>query len=133
MPRPTVLDRRRAGLLAQAVLDLARRSGLADDCGLSPDEQPNLALSRLDAWLCDLKEIRIGDGLHRYGGDAADGASPELGGLVRALDGRFVPPGPSGSPARGRPDVLPTGRNLYPHRPARGADTDRRRDRPSSR
>ena len=28
-------------------------------------------------------------------------------------DGRFVAPGPSGAPTRGRPDVLPTGRNFY--------------------
>ncbi|WP_248322463.1 cobaltochelatase subunit CobN [Caballeronia sp. Sq4a] len=33
--------------------------------------------------------------------------------LKRGLEGRFVPPGPSGSPSRGRPDVLPTGRNFY--------------------
>jgi len=33
--------------------------------------------------------------------------------LARGLAGRFVPPGPSGSPSRGRPDVLPTGRNFY--------------------
>ncbi|CAG4893253.1 cobaltochelatase subunit CobN [Paraburkholderia gardini] len=33
--------------------------------------------------------------------------------LGRGLEGRFVPPGPSGSPSRGRPDVLPTGRNFY--------------------
>src|SRR2546429_1793430 len=33
--------------------------------------------------------------------------------LLRGLQGRFVPPGPSGSPSRGRPDVLPTGRNFY--------------------
>ncbi|MEL7000968.1 MAG: cobaltochelatase subunit CobN, partial [Pseudomonadota bacterium] len=33
--------------------------------------------------------------------------------LLAALDGRFVPPGPSGAPTRGRPDVLPTGRNFY--------------------
>jgi cobalamin biosynthesis Mg chelatase CobN len=37
----------------------------------------------------------------------------ELLQLCRALQGRFVPPGPSGSPSRGRPDVLPTGRNFY--------------------
>ncbi|WP_186223611.1 cobaltochelatase subunit CobN [Burkholderia gladioli] len=37
----------------------------------------------------------------------------ELRHLLRGLDGRFVPPGPSGSPSRGRPDVLPTGRNFY--------------------
>ena len=37
----------------------------------------------------------------------------ELENLKRGLEGRFVPPGPSGSPSRGRPDVLPTGRNFY--------------------
>jgi cobaltochelatase CobN len=37
----------------------------------------------------------------------------ELWGLLAGLDGRFVPPGPSGAPTRGRPDVLPTGRNFY--------------------
>lgn len=39
--------------------------------------------------------------------------SEELRHLRRGLEGRFVPPGPSGSPSRGRPDVLPTGRNFY--------------------
>ena len=34
-------------------------------------------------------------------------------GLLRALDGRFVEPGPAGAPSRGRLDVLPTGRNLF--------------------
>jgi cobaltochelatase CobN len=33
--------------------------------------------------------------------------------LLDALDGRRIPAGPSGSPYRGRTDVLPTGRNLY--------------------
>ena len=37
----------------------------------------------------------------------------ELGGLLNALAGRFVEPGPSGAPSRGRPEVLPTGRNFY--------------------
>jgi cobaltochelatase CobN len=37
----------------------------------------------------------------------------ELHHLMRGLAGRFVPPGPSGAPSRGRPDVLPTGRNFY--------------------
>ncbi|MDO8607823.1 MAG: cobaltochelatase subunit CobN [Phaeospirillum sp.] len=43
---------------------------------------------------------------------AACGAA-ELAGLLLGLAGRFVPPGPSGAPTRGRPDVLPTGRNFY--------------------
>ena len=34
-------------------------------------------------------------------------------GLLTALSGQFVAPGPSGAPTRGRPDTLPTGRNFY--------------------
>ncbi len=37
----------------------------------------------------------------------------EIKALMRGLDGRFIEPGPSGAPTRGRPDVLPTGRNFY--------------------
>ena len=37
----------------------------------------------------------------------------ELGNVLAALNGRHVPSGPSGSPTRGRVDVLPTGRNFY--------------------
>jgi cobaltochelatase CobN len=37
----------------------------------------------------------------------------ELTRTVGALEGRFVPPGPSGSPTRGLVSVLPTGRNFY--------------------
>jgi cobaltochelatase CobN len=37
----------------------------------------------------------------------------EIAALLSGLDGRFVEPGPSGAPSRGRLDVLPTGRNFY--------------------
>ncbi len=37
----------------------------------------------------------------------------EISGVLDALEGKFVSPGPSGAPSRGRPDVLPTGRNFY--------------------
>jgi cobaltochelatase CobN len=37
----------------------------------------------------------------------------EITHLLAGLRGRFVPPGPSGTPSRGRIDVLPTGRNFY--------------------
>jgi cobaltochelatase CobN len=37
----------------------------------------------------------------------------EFTGLLAGLDGRFVAPGPSGAPSRGRPEVLPTGRNFF--------------------
>jgi cobaltochelatase CobN len=37
----------------------------------------------------------------------------EMAALLDGLDGKFVMPGPSGAPSRGRLDVLPTGRNFY--------------------
>ena len=37
----------------------------------------------------------------------------EIGNTLRALDGRYVPAGPSGAPTRGMAHVLPTGRNFY--------------------
>jgi cobaltochelatase CobN len=40
-------------------------------------------------------------------------ADTERDALITALDGKHVPPGPAGAPARGRRDVLPTGRNLF--------------------
>ncbi|MBO0820809.1 MAG: cobaltochelatase subunit CobN, partial [Nocardiopsaceae bacterium] len=39
--------------------------------------------------------------------------SDEITNALRALDGRYVPSGPSGSPTRGLVSVLPTGRNFY--------------------
>src|SRR6516162_7793919 len=36
----------------------------------------------------------------------------EIAGLLAGLEGGRVPPGPSGAPSRGRPEVLPTGRNF---------------------
>ena len=37
----------------------------------------------------------------------------EISGVLHALDGGYVPAGPSGSPTRGLVNVLPTGRNFY--------------------
>lgn len=37
----------------------------------------------------------------------------EITNLLRGLDGKYIPSGSSGAPTRGRPDVLPTGRNFY--------------------
>jgi cobaltochelatase CobN len=129
------LDPRRARAIAALILEQGRDSGLLKECA-ADDKPPEEALVALDAWLCDLKEMRIGDGLHVFGHSpdsadgfaglkldaaardtlservAASGAAESLG-LLRALGGQFVPPGPAGAPARGRLDVLPTGRNLY--------------------
>ncbi|MDP4002410.1 cobaltochelatase subunit CobN [Methylobacterium sp. NEAU K] len=115
----SVLDPRRAGLIARAILEDAEAAGLLDGAGIGPDTPMDEALTRLDAHLCDLGETAFRDGLHVFG-RAPDGApepvvasaAGERAGLLAALDGRFVPPGPAGSPSRGRADVLPTGRNL---------------------
>ncbi|MBV9394728.1 MAG: cobaltochelatase subunit CobN, partial [Methylobacteriaceae bacterium] len=121
------LDPRRARKLADLIMQKARESGLAGESGVSDLDDVPAALARLDAWICDLKEMRIGDGLHVFGQVDADlyadalasqatlkaCARGEMEGLLAALDGRFVPPGPAGAPSRGRLDVLPTGRNLF--------------------
>ena len=113
------LDPRRAAGIAGRVLERAREAGLTQDAGLEGLEADE-ALVALDAWLCDLKDMRIGDGLHVFGRavvseDAAIAASPvaEMQALVDALAGKRIAPGPGGAPSRGRRDVLPTGRNLY--------------------
>ncbi|GAA4474730.1 cobaltochelatase subunit CobN [Rhodococcus olei] len=41
------------------------------------------------------------------------GTAREIDQVLRALDGRFIEAGPSGSPLRGLVNVLPTGRNFY--------------------
>ena len=218
-------DPRRLKLLKGQILDLVRDIGLDADAGIVAGDDDDLALEKLDAWLCDLKEMQIRDGLHIFGkspegglltdltvalarikrgeapgedslqraiardmgfigfdpldcpmGEPWSGLRPdqlqavsddiwrtngdtveriellaielvsgrvalpedwpataavmenietlikpsveacgeaEINGLLTALDGRFVAPGPSGAPTRGRPDVLPTGRNFY--------------------
>src|SRR5262249_37171948 len=42
-----------------------------------------------------------------------DRTTDEIGNLLRGLDGRYVPAGPSGAPTRGQANALPTGRNFY--------------------
>ena len=140
------LDRRRTALLRREILERADAAGLLTESGVARDAAepaqtarfPEDALARLDAYLCDVKDLQLRDGLHVYGrsppqrdrmldalrrsSPGADGpgnerrldASPaaERAALLAALDGRFVAPGPAGAPTRGRADVLPTGRNL---------------------
>jgi cobaltochelatase CobN len=135
------LDRRRTSLLRREILTRAETAGLLGESGAVRDMSEDDQLARLDAYLCDVKDLQIRDGLHVFGRapdaecraeflqalhqsnpgvpiatlaprlDAA--AQSERDALITALDGKFVSPGPSGAPTRGRADVLPTGRNLY--------------------
>ena len=130
------LDPRRARAIAALILERGRATGLLKECA-AEGKPPEEALIALDGWLCDLKDMRVGDGLHVFSRSpesaegfasgleldaeavetlseriVACGAAESLG-LIRALAGRFVQSGPAGAPARGRLDVLPTGRNLF--------------------
>lgn len=115
------LDRRRRDRLASLIVEQAGKSGLSREAGVDELADPDTALMQIDAWLCDLKDTAVKDGLHIYGrqgpldSDEARGAcaKSEREALLVALDGRHIQPGPAGAPARGRSDVLPTGRNLY--------------------
>jgi cobaltochelatase CobN len=73
------LDGRRRERLAALILEEAERTGLARDAGASLADGPDEALTRIDAWLCDVKELSLKDGLHVYGRAAAaagaDGAA----------------------------------------------------------
>ncbi len=217
-------DPRRMKILKRDILELCHSTGLAVDLNMSTKPDGDEDLNKLDAYLCELKEMQIRDGLHIFGqspagegrasllvalarvarGGAAhevgitralaldlelgfdpldtnfakpwEGTRPEalesvstddwrtagdtverlellalalvrgeakaeagwthtapvlneieirfrpaidacgeheLAGLMQGLNGRFVAPGPSGAPTRGRADVLPTGRNFY--------------------
>lgn len=116
------LDRRRRMRLAQLIIETAQNTGLAREAGVASDHHPDEALRKIDAWLCDLKDLAVKDGLHVYGRppaiDVADllwqgCAEAERAALIAALDGKRIPAGPAGAPQRGRRDVLPTGRNLF--------------------
>ncbi|TIS90418.1 cobaltochelatase subunit CobN [Mesorhizobium sp.] len=115
------LDRRRRDRLATLIVETAQKTGLASEAGVARTDAPDQALRRIDAWLCDLKDFAIKDGLHIYGRSSEGEADPlreqsaaaEKAALLAALDGRHIAAGPAGAPARGRRDVLPTGRNLF--------------------
>jgi cobaltochelatase CobN len=217
------MDARRQTLIRRRIAELVESSGIDRDAHLADIMADDGALARLDAWLCDVKESQIRDGLHILGtspqgrletdllvalsrlprgegeaGDASllramvqdldlafdplaatmsdpwqgprpsllDGieAGPwrsvgdtverlealacrivegsvtppgpasaavkdrietairpalracgarEIDAVLAGLAGRFIAPGPSGAPSRGRLDVLPTGRNFY--------------------
>ncbi|QHQ35723.1 cobaltochelatase subunit CobN [Algicella marina] len=216
------LDPRRITLLRDDILALMAATGMDADAGIREGDDADSRLQKLDAYLCELKEAQIRDGLHVFGaspegrlerdllvalarvprgagkgreasliralaadfglafdpldpemaeawdgprpealmrlaGDAwrtagdtverlelcaaalVEGAEPpgpasravmdeiearlrpavrgsgpaEVAGLLSGLSGRFVAPGPSGAPTRGRSDVLPTGRNFF--------------------
>jgi cobaltochelatase CobN len=116
------LDRRRRERLAALIVDAVQETGLGREAGIGAAADADEVLRSIDAWLCDLKDLAVKDGLHVYGrAPVAACAEPswqvsaaaESAALLAALDGKRIPPGPAGAPSRGRRDVLPTGRNIF--------------------
>ncbi|MBD8617511.1 cobaltochelatase subunit CobN [Sphingomonas sp. CFBP 13728] len=105
------LDPARRDRLQRDIRDEATATGLAATLGLDDAQSQAEAITRIDTFVCDVKESQYGDGLHIYG--RGEHGAAERAGLLSALQGKRVASGPSGSPWRGRADVLPTGRNLY--------------------
>ncbi|MDU9005694.1 cobaltochelatase subunit CobN [Sedimentitalea todarodis] len=115
------LDPKRRDRLQSDIRIEAQAIGVEGELGLERATSTAEAITRIDRFVCDIKESQFGDGLHVYGRPpAAQGSfatetsvQSERDGLLDALGGHWIAPGPSGSPYRGRNDVLPTGRNLY--------------------
>ncbi len=115
------LDPKRRDRLQEDIRDEAQAIGLESDLGLDQATCTAEAITRIDRFVCDIKESQFGDGLHIFGRvpdvtgnfDAAPSAQAERSALIDALAGKRIEAGPSGSPYRGRTDVLPTGRNLF--------------------
>ena len=57
----------RAKLLATDIVNKVYDYGLAGDLGLETGENESGVLSKLDGFLCDLKDLQIRDGLHIFG------------------------------------------------------------------
>ncbi len=72
------LDPRRLAPLATEILTLARDSGLGLDCGIEAADAVDRALPKLDAYLCELKEMQIRDGLHVFGKSPTGGLLTDL-------------------------------------------------------
>lgn len=129
---------RKAQLLGQLRTELTAMGLLAEDADPPALE---LAVDQLPRRLAALRKRTLQIGLHTLGAvpDEAETAlylaeargvggnsideeafraalarcGDEIDAVVAALSGRTVRPGPGGPVSRGRPDILPTGRNLY--------------------
>lgn len=111
------LDPKRRDRLQDDIRAEAQALGVEDDLGLARATSTAEAITRIDRFVCDIKESQYGDGLHIWGrapdGTPSASVEGERTALIAALNGKRIAGGPSGSPYRGRSDVLPTGRNLF--------------------
>ncbi|GAB1516619.1 cobaltochelatase subunit CobN [Actinophytocola sp. KF-1] len=82
-----------------------------EERGWSPDAVPEVCeqvLGRVEPAVADVLTFAATEIVPRLGR-----TTDEIDHVLHALDGGYVPAGPSGSPLRGLVNVLPTGRNFY--------------------
>jgi cobaltochelatase CobN len=82
-----------------------------DQAGWQPEKAAPVAaevLGEAPAEVVDVLKFAAGEVAPRLAR-----TTDEVTNVLRALDGRYIPAGPSGSPTRGLVNVLPTGRNFY--------------------
>lgn len=91
--------------------DMYRIICIADECGFDEAEVRKAA----EDIIGDLKEDaeEAIEFMCGFVAPAVRRMPDELTNIAKALDGRYVEPGPSGCPGRGRAQILPTGRNFY--------------------
>src|SRR4028119_1664372 len=95
------LEQQAADLVEQLIQNPSRAFAITDERSKIQNPLVGDATRRELEWICD----RLLPSLQQ--------TDQELIQLLRGLDGRYVPSGPSGAPTRGRPEVLPTGRDFY--------------------
>ncbi|MBT5799905.1 MAG: cobaltochelatase subunit CobN [Alphaproteobacteria bacterium] len=115
------LDPKRRDRLKSDIISEAEILGISADLGVNSDISEAETLTKIDAFVCDVKESQFGDGLHVFGRGGQiqtafateQSVANERQSIIDALSGKMIASGPSGSPYRGRSDVLPSGRNLF--------------------
>ncbi len=120
------LDLKRRDRLKVKIKEEVEEAGLQNILGIKDEKDENEILTKIDKFVCDVKDSQFGEGLHVYGRvnndkysfDAKDSALHEKKNLLKAINGKRIDAGVSGSPFRGRFDVLPSGRNLYSNDPS---------------
>ncbi len=76
------VDPRRLDHLRREIRALTSATGIDADVGVTPEDDEESALNRIDNYLCELKESQIRDGLHIFGASPKDRLERDL---VQAL------------------------------------------------
>ncbi|NRB34889.1 MAG: cobaltochelatase subunit CobN, partial [Rhodobacteraceae bacterium] len=97
------LDPKRRDRLQADIRSEAQALGLEEDLGLDRASCSAEAITRIDRFVCDIKESQFGEGLHIWGRPARPGSpfdtdssvAAERQALLEALDGKRIAAGPS--------------------------------------